>query len=98
MIPLGSKLTPTQVSQVGTWERRRPTSKFFFSETGRDRVLILVDLCKFHSYDAPWDQNWPHPGGHKLETKEQRFICGENDSGERSRAIMALLLVCSISL
>ena len=40
-----------------------------------------------------WDQNWPHPGGHKLEPKEQRFICGESDSGERSRAIMALLFI-----
>ena len=54
---------------------------------------LLVDLCQFYSYDAPWDQNWPHPGGHNFETKEKdvEFICGENDSGERSRAIMALL-------
>ena len=39
MIPLGSKLTPPLGSQVKTKEQRRPTSKFFFSETGKDRAL-----------------------------------------------------------
>ena len=53
MIPIGAKLTPPQGSEVGTQEQRKPTSKFFFSETGRDRALIfgmkllLVDLYHF---------------------------------------------------
>ena len=37
-----------------------------------------------------WDQNWPHTGGPSWNqrNKDVEFICGENDSGERSRAIM----------
>ena len=41
MMPLGSKLAPPQGSQVGTWEQRSPSSKFFFSDTGWRRDLIF---------------------------------------------------------
>ena len=40
MMPLGSKLAPTQGSQAGTQEERKTILKFF-SETGRHRDLIF---------------------------------------------------------
>ena len=41
----------------------------------------------------PLESKRAHPECHKLEPKEKdvEFSCGENDSGELSRAIMALL-------
>ena len=77
MMLLGSRLAPTRGSQVGTWERRISSSKFFSSDTGRYRALIfgfyhiLVDLYQVCSYDARGVQNWPHPGGHKLEHRNK---------------------------
>ena len=41
MMPLWSRPTPPQGSQVRTWQQGRKTSKFFFSETGRRRALIF---------------------------------------------------------
>ena len=54
---------------------------------------LLVDLCQSYSHDAPWDQTCPTPRvtSWKQRNKDVEFICGENDSGERPRAIMALL-------
>ena len=41
----------------------------------------------------------PIPGGHKLEPKNKdvELMSGENDSGERSRAIMALLFFVTLT-
>ena len=56
---------------------------------------LLVDLCQYHSYYAPWDQNVPQPRvtSWKQRNKDVDFICGENDLGEQSRATMALLFL-----
>ena len=71
MMPLGSKLAPPRGWGIGggwgwgwghkfeTYEQRRKTLKFFFSETRKCRALIfgmkhlLVDLYQDFSYDAP---------------------------------------------
>ena len=50
------------------FEQRRPTSKLFFSETGRRRALLfgmshlLVDLDQVYSYDVPGFKTDPHWG------------------------------------
>ena len=84
MMPLGSRLTRpqggSQVQNMGgggggggchkfeTWEQRRKTLEFFFSETRRCRALIfgmkhlLVDLYQDCSYDAPGVKTDPAPG------------------------------------
>ena len=72
-MPLMSKLTSPRGSEIGTLEQRRPTSKFFFSEIGRDRALsfgmyhLLVDFYQFYSYDASDLKTGSSPGAHKLE-------------------------------
>ena len=43
-----------------------------------------------------WDQNWPHTPwvtSWNQRNRNVESICGENDSGERSRAIMAILFL-----
>ena len=78
MIPLGSKLTPDPAGHIlehRNKEDQLQNSSSLKLERIKLRFLvcgILVDLCQFYSYDAPWDQNWPHPKGHKFEPKEQR--------------------------
>ena len=78
MIPLGSKLTPDPGGhklEYRNKEDQLQNSSSLKLEGIELRFLvcnILVDLCQFYAYDAPWDQNWPHPGGHKFEPKEQR--------------------------
>ena len=68
MMPLGPKLAPHWGSQVRTYEQRRQTSKFFFSETGRPRAFIfglwhlLVDLYQAYLYDAPGVRTGPALG------------------------------------
>ena len=88
MILLESKLTPQRGSQVGTKEQRRPTSKFFFSETGRDKLRLLVCSNSLWTF-----VNFIHmmPLGIKTgptlrvtswnqRIKDVEFNCGENDS------------------
>ena len=56
-----------------TYEQRRKTLKFFFSETRRSRALIIWPWTMIFGAISilfiwyPWGQNWPHPGDHKLE-------------------------------
>ena len=78
MIPLGSKLTPDPAGHK--LEHRNKEDQLQNSSSLKLEGIelrcfvcnILVNLCQFYSYDAPWDQNWPHPKGHKFEPKEQR--------------------------
>ena len=90
-------------SQVGTLKQRSPSSKFFLSENGRHRALIfgmqhvLVDLYQqVCSYDAPGVKTGAtlesQVGTIVIEKVEKTSFFGKNDLGERSRAIMALLL------
>ena len=77
MMLLGSRLAPTHGSQVGTKERRIPSSEFFSSETGRYRALIFgfkhlpVDIYQVCSYDAREVKTGLTPGS-QVGTKEQR--------------------------
>ena len=78
MIPLGSNLTPDpwgHMLEHGNKEDQLQNSSSLKLEGIELRFLVcsnLVDLCQFYSHDAPWDQNWPHCGGHKFEPNEQR--------------------------
>ena len=78
MIPLESKLIPQRGHKLEhkNKEDQLQNSSSLKLEGIELRFLVcsilLVDLCQFYSYDAPWDQNWPHPEGHKLEPKEER--------------------------
>ena len=69
MMPLGSKLAPPRGGhKFETYEQRRKTLKFFFSETRKCRALIfgmkhlLVDLYQDISYDAPGVKTGLAPG------------------------------------
>ena len=62
MMPLGSKLASPRgggCHKFETWEQRRKTLKFFFSETGKCSALIfgmkhlLVYFYQDCSYDTP---------------------------------------------
>ena len=99
MIPLGSKLTPDPGGhklEHRNKEDQLQNASSLKLEGIELRFLvcsILVDLCQFYSYDAPWDQKLPTQDVTSLNqrNKDVEFICGENDSGERFRAIMTLM-------
>ena len=69
----GVKLALPLGSQVWTYEQRRQTSKFFFSETRRCELSYLVYSISLWTsknciYMIPLDSELaPHPGDHKLE-------------------------------
>ena len=100
MIPLESKLTPQQGHKL---EHRNKEDHLQNSSSLKLEgielrflvcsIIIFVDLCQFHSYDALGIKMGPDPRvtSCNQRNKDVEFICGENDSSERSRAIMALL-------
>ena len=68
-MPLGSKLAPPRGGhKFETYEQRRKTLKFFFSETRKCRALIfgmkhlLVDMYLDCTYDAPAVKTGLAPG------------------------------------
>ena len=59
-----------------------------------------MDLHQSYSYDSFGVKTGPNLRVTSLNRRDKdvEFNCGENDSGERSRAIMALLFLFGIGL
>ena len=99
MILLGSKLTPDPGGhklEHRNKEDQLQNSSSLKLEGIELRFLVcstLIDLVNFIHMMPLGIKTGPTPGitSLNLRNKDVEFICGENDSGERSRAIMALL-------